>query len=162
MRTHVRLYKVRVLEVGDLTPHEPEPPSNTYCVVFSVMNYRNPHPGREILYVDADKQIHRFETPTFHHGNIRVNCQFVVPGTNNQVRRRFDGDRSDHDDDDQPQQRHLRRHHRRFHDCFEHHGYCCVCGTMSQCACPRPPTHPQMLFGVTVVRKNVIFYAAPC
>lgn len=80
----IRLYKVKLCELCDINAMEPEPPSSTFILVFSVINYKHPQ-AWDYSYIDPDKQLYYFETNAFHYGTSKVNQQFLIPGSTNEV-----------------------------------------------------------------------------
>jgi len=87
LQSLIRIYRVKVVDIFDLTPLEANPPPAAFSLMISVVNYkcRRGVSTKDLDYIDPKKQIYRFDTASFRHGNTRLNQQFLVPGTNNQV-----------------------------------------------------------------------------
>jgi hypothetical protein len=87
MNSYVRLYKIKALDIVDMVPLEADVHASTFVLVVSIVNRR--HRQTELQYIDPGQQRYRFETTSFHYGtHVRLNQQFLVPGSTNQVRSR--------------------------------------------------------------------------
>lgn len=87
INSYVRLYKIKLLDVTDMTPLEADAHGATFFLVLSIISHKH-RQGDELHYIDPGQQKYRFETSNFHYNtHVRLNTTFLIPGSTNQVRR---------------------------------------------------------------------------